>query len=316
MHLLEHMELREYYADLIGEIAASHHWPPHRVAEVFADRRVSAPAFLQPAEWEVDALKLAFLLRTADAAHIDGLRAPWFLFACADPKVFPRITGDSRRRSVTDQDSGRRWRITSGSQFSHAERKAWWLAYDTVCMIDRELRDAHALMRDEGWPCFAATSVLGVESPEAFARQVPLRWEPVNAAPKIADVPKVIWALGGSTLYGDEPWIALRELLQNALYAVRALRALGIRGRYQGRSRGQSRTRPDGARPAGWTDPHRDWHEPPRAHEHPARFREFLMASHVLRAAARPVLPGPASTPWVSSVSVSFEPPCWARKCG
>ena len=230
------MELREYYADLIGEIAASHHWPSHRVAEVFADRRVSAPGFMQPADWEVDALKLAFLLRTADASHIDGLRAPWFLFALRRPEG---ISEDHWRFQAKlgqpTRTQGGELRITSGSQFSHAERKAWWLAYDTVCMIDRELRDAHALMRDEGRRCFAATCVLGAETPEAFARQVRVRdWEPVNAAPKIADVPKVIAALGGSKLYGDEPWIALRELLQNALDAVRALRALGYLGETEG----------------------------------------------------------------------------------
>ena len=234
--LLQHVELREYYADLNGEIAASHHWPSHRVAEVFHDRRVSAAAFLQPADWEVDALKLAFLLRTADAAHIDGLRAPWFLFALRRPEGvsedhwrFQAKLGQPKRTSAGEL------RITSGSEFSHAERKAWWLAYDAARMIDRELRDAHALMRDEGRPCFAATSVLGAETPEAFARQVRVRdWEPVNVAPKIADVPKVIAALGGSKLYGDEPWIALRELLQNALDAVRALRALGYLGDTEG----------------------------------------------------------------------------------
>jgi hypothetical protein len=229
LHLLEHLELREYYADLIGEIAASHHWPAHRVAEIFHNRRVSAAASLQPADWEVDALKLAFLLRTADAAHIDGLRAPWFLFALRQPEG---ISEDHWRFQAklgqpTRTPEGE-LRITSGSQFSHAERKAWWLAYDTACMIDRELRDAHALMRDERRPCFAVICVLGSETPEAFAQQVRVRdWEPVNVAPKITDVPKVIAELGGSKLYGDEPWIALRELLQNALDAVRALRALG-----------------------------------------------------------------------------------------
>ena len=234
--LLQHVELREYYADLIGEIAASHHWPTHRVAEVFHDRRVSAAAFLHPADWEVDALKLAFLLRTADAAHIDALRAPWFLFALRRPQG---ISEDHWRFQAklgqpTRTPEGE-LRITSGSQFSHAERKAWWLAYDTACMIDRELRDAHALMRDERRQCFAATCVLGAETPEGFARQVRVgEWEPVNAAPMIADVPKVIAALGGSTLYGDEPWIALRELLQNALDAVRALRALGHLGETEG----------------------------------------------------------------------------------
>jgi hypothetical protein len=52
-------------------------------------------------------------------------------------------------------------------------------------MIDRELRSAHALMRDERRQCFGATCVLGAESPEAFARQVPVRdWEPVTSRQK------------------------------------------------------------------------------------------------------------------------------------
>jgi hypothetical protein len=131
LHLLEHLELREYYADLIGEIAASHHWPSHRVAEVFADRRVSPPGFMQPADWEVDALKLAFLLRTADAAHIDDRRAPWFLFALRRPEG---ISEDHWRfQAKLGQPTTTPWgelRITSGSAFSHAERKAWWLAYE------------------------------------------------------------------------------------------------------------------------------------------------------------------------------------------
>jgi hypothetical protein len=175
-------------------------------------------------------------LRTADAAHIDGLRAPWFLFALRRPEGisedhwrFQAKLGQPTRTSEGEL------RINSGSKFSRAERKAWWLAYDTACMIDSELRDAHALMREKGRPCFAATCVLGAETPEAFARQVRvLDWGPMNVAPKIADVPKVIAALGGSKLYGDEPWIALRELLQNALDAVRALRALGYLGETEG----------------------------------------------------------------------------------
>ena len=234
--LLQDVNLREYYADLIGEIAASHHWPSHRVAEVFHDRTVSAAASLQPADWEVDALKLAFLLRTADAAHIDGRRAPWFLFALRRPEGISedhwRFQAKLGQPKTTLEGE---LRITSGSDFLRAERKAWWLAYDAACMIDRELRDAHALMREEERLCFAATCVLGAETPEAFARHVRVRdWEPVSVAPKIGDVPKVIAALGGSKLYGERSWIALRELLQNALDAVRALRALEYLGETEG----------------------------------------------------------------------------------
>jgi hypothetical protein len=55
VQLLEHFQLRDYYGDLIGEIAESHHWPAYRVAEAFEPRYVSAPGFLAPAGWAVDA---------------------------------------------------------------------------------------------------------------------------------------------------------------------------------------------------------------------------------------------------------------------
>ncbi len=237
VQLLENFELRNYYGDLIGEIAESHHWPPHRVVQELENRHVSAPAFLAPAAWSVDALKVAFLLRTADAAHIDGQRAPWFLFALRNPEgisqshwKFQAKMGQPKR---TEQGE---LRLTSGSPFDTNERAAWWLAYQTACMIDGELRAAQALMRDTGRTPFAVASVEYATTPEAFATAVRVAgWEPVNAAPKIGDVAKVIRALGGSALYGDDPKLALRELIQNGADAIRAMRALGGIEPHEGR---------------------------------------------------------------------------------
>jgi len=235
-HLLEHFDLRDYYGDLIGEIAESHHWPAHRVAETFEQRHVNAPAFLVPVTWTIDALKVAFLLRTADVAHIDGQRAPWFLFALRDPDGISQLHWKFQAKMGQPARTDRgELRLSSGSPFDTKDRQAWWLAYEAACMIDRELRDAQTLMRDAGRKPFATGSVEHVTSPEAFATNVPtVGWEPVNVAPKIGDVPKVIASLGGTTLYGDRPELALRELIQNAADAVRALRALGEIGRKEG----------------------------------------------------------------------------------
>jgi hypothetical protein len=229
MHLLEHFHLRDYYGDLVGEIAASHHWPAHRVASTFEDRHVNAPGFLAPAGWAVDALKVAFLLRTADAAHIDGQRAPWFLFALRHPEGISQLHWRFQAKMGQPLRTSRgELRLSSGSPFDLHDRQAWWLAYEVACMIDREIRDAQTLMRDTGRTPFAAASVEHVGSPEAFATNVRTAgWEPVNVAPKIGDVPKVITNLGGATLYGNRPVLALRELIQNAEDAVRALRTLG-----------------------------------------------------------------------------------------
>ncbi|MFC4308471.1 ATP-binding protein [Steroidobacter flavus] len=237
MHLLEHHDLRAYYGDLIGEIAESHHWPAHRVAETFEHRPVNAPPFLAPANWRVDALKVAFLLRTADAAHIDSQRAPWFLFALRQPEgisqshwLFQAKLGQPTRTERGEL------RLSSGSSFATNEQQAWWLAYETASMIDRELRAAESYMRDAARPTFAARAVEHIATPEAFATNVRTSgWEPVNVAPKIGNVAKVIANLGGAALYGDHPDVALRELIQNAADAVRALRALGGIDQHEGK---------------------------------------------------------------------------------
>jgi hypothetical protein len=84
VYLLEEFRLRNHYGSLIGQIASSHHWPAQRVASEFGNRMLGPPSFL-PSSWVVDGLKVALLLRTADAAHLDDGRAPWFLFALRQP---------------------------------------------------------------------------------------------------------------------------------------------------------------------------------------------------------------------------------------
>lgn len=227
--LLEDGELRRHYGDLIGKIAESHHWPAHRVATEFSSRFLSSPGNFQPDNWPVDALKVAFLLRTADAAHLDALRAPWFLFALQKPTGISadhwRFQG--RMSQPTRTENGQ-LRISSGDPFPPSDRQAWWLAFDTGKMIDRELRDAKRIMIEHGRKPFAVTGVADIESSQAFQVNVPtVGWTPIDVAPKVGNVPNLISQLGGISLYGDDPRVALRELLQNSIDAIHALRRLG-----------------------------------------------------------------------------------------
>ncbi|MBF0525681.1 MAG: ATP-binding protein [Deltaproteobacteria bacterium] len=236
VYLLDHLQLLEYYGDLIGEVAQSHHWPAHRIVEKMENRYVNAPAFLAPADWVVDAMKVAFLLRTADAAHIDGLRAPWFLFALRRPDGISQSHWkfQAKMGQPVRTDRGE-LRLSAGSAFTTNDRDAWWLAYEVACIIDRELRGAQVSMLDTGRKPFATVAVEHASSPEAFATNVrAVGWEPVNVAPKIGDVPEIIANLGGARIYGDRPELALRELIQNAADAVRASRALGQIGAKEG----------------------------------------------------------------------------------
>jgi hypothetical protein len=92
-------ELRQRYGSLIGLIAESHNWSIETVSSKLPPQ-VNAPGIFSR-EWRVDPLKIACLLRCADAAHIDSRRAPDFLHALARRQGFevvPVVWTDFPRR--------------------------------------------------------------------------------------------------------------------------------------------------------------------------------------------------------------------------
>jgi len=240
VYLIDDAKLRNSYADLIGKIAASHHWPAHEVVTKFSeDRLFPCPGFLLGVnDWTVDALKVALILRTADAAHLDDRRAPLFLFALQQPQgsSLPHWLFQWRLGKPTLKKDTGELVLASTSSFDVNEREAWWLAFDAARMVDRELRSAHAILREEkNSTPFAATRVCGVESSASFAKYVKVEgWEPIDTELKVGNIKQLITWLGGTALYGDDLTAPLRELLQNALDAVRALRALGGLGPEEG----------------------------------------------------------------------------------
>ncbi|MEQ1535070.1 MAG: ATP-binding protein [Burkholderiaceae bacterium] len=235
LHLFPHDELREAYGHIIGEIAESHWYNPHEL-EIFAAKMVTAPVCLDPAAWTVNPLKIAILLRVADAAHIDAKRAPRLLLAMNRPSgISQEHWRFQARLNKPHCETIRNELVFSGSPFPATEQAAWWLAYDAACLVEKELSAADHLLRDHQLPQLAAREVAGVRSPESFARNVPTKgWHPVDASLRISDIQSVVERFGGANLYGDEPHLALRELLQNARDAVIASRALGAIGETEG----------------------------------------------------------------------------------
>ncbi len=69
-YLLENQTLRRHLGELIGKIAASHHWDIERVSTELPSQFNVISTF--PREWRIDPVKIACLLRCADAAHIDN----------------------------------------------------------------------------------------------------------------------------------------------------------------------------------------------------------------------------------------------------
>ena len=224
-YLLEDTDLRQYFGRLIGNIASSH-WRSVESLGVEFCNKLGAPSGFPP-RWEIDPLRVAALLRVADAAQIDSERAPGFL------KVLRRPTGISEDHWVFQQRmnqprlEGDRLVYTSNNSFSTTNAAAWWLCFDTLTMIDRELRSTDALLSDLSRTRFAAKGVLGVEDPGRLARLVSTEgWLPVDARLRVGDVASLVRRLGGEALYGGDLTVPLRELIQNASDAVRARRIL------------------------------------------------------------------------------------------
>jgi hypothetical protein len=228
--LIEQPELREAFGHAIGEVAHSHWWSVNELRSRFK-HKLGAPAGY-PAEWTVDTLKVACLLRVADASHVDSRRAPGFLRALRSPRGSSDEHWQFQQLLTQPQVENERLKYTASRPFSLAESNAWWLCADTLQMIDRELRQVDALLADTGRQRLAARSVANVEEPVRLSELIPTKgWTPVDARVRVTDVLSLVERLGGERLYGRDPKVPLRELIQNASDAVRARRLL------QGKSR-------------------------------------------------------------------------------
>jgi hypothetical protein len=200
--LLEVEHLRAAYGRSIGRIAHSHHWDIERVNSEL--RQTVGAATDLPTEWTTNERKIACLLRCADAAHIDHRRAPSMLYTLSRPK------GDSDKHWRFQNKLNKATRrgdallYSSGQDFEIEEAPAWWLCFDTIKMIDKELSQSNALIQDIGVSPFAASRVFGAESPRILAGQIrPNGWRPVDAEIRVTDPANLARTLGGQNLYGS-----------------------------------------------------------------------------------------------------------------
>jgi hypothetical protein len=220
--LLQDAELRHSFGSLIGQLAHSH-WLD--VADLKKFGQPVGSCVDLPPEWELDPLKIACVLRLADAAHIDHRRAPTLLHAFRRPTGVSRDHWYFQERLTRPRVVADRFEYTASRPFGRTEAGAWWLAYDTIQCIDQELRRVDALCADLGRPRFAVRSVAGADSPERLASYLRTEgWEPIDARLRVSDATQLIANLGGKDLYGLKPDIAIRELVANAADATRARR--------------------------------------------------------------------------------------------
>jgi hypothetical protein len=226
--LVEDVFLRETYGRLIGRIAHSHWWGVERLRPEF-DLSIGAPANYPPG-WSVDPLKLACLLRVADAAHLDAGRAPAFLKTIRHPIQESRRYWSFQERLQQPIRTGDRLIYTSSRPFAHSEAASWWLCFDALQMLDKELTGVDSVLADCNRARFSVRGVQGAEDALRLSRWIQTEaWAPVDTRIKVTDVAELASRLGGAQLYGRDNLIPLRELIQNGSDAIRARRFLESR---------------------------------------------------------------------------------------
>jgi hypothetical protein len=220
--IIQDSNLREAYGNIIGDIAASHWSSVHQLADL-AERVNAGPDV--PGDWHISPIRIACLLRVADAAHIDHRRAPRFLWALRQPEPQSNVHWQVQSKLGKPSIDDNQLIYTSGRPFTLDEAEAWWLGYDLLTSLDDELRSVHSLLKAQGLPTFAALSVKGAKFPHLVAKLVQTRgWDPVDTQLQVSDVKSLVSQLGGQRLYGSNLAAPVRELIQNAADACRMRR--------------------------------------------------------------------------------------------
>jgi hypothetical protein len=235
--LLDDFDLRKRYGPIIGTIASSHHWTVEKVASELQNQ-INAPGDW-PSDWRIDPVKLACLLRCADATHIDNRRAPDFLYALLRRSGVSRDHWHAQNwlaRADIDQadESAETIIYTSNRDFEQKDADAWWVAYDAATLVDAEIRTSNALLLSRPQravsPPFKIQRVGGSSSPELMSIHIRARdWKPWSAKLHVGNVEKLVKNIGGENLYGvgsDKLYVALREMIQNARDAIFARQKL------------------------------------------------------------------------------------------
>jgi hypothetical protein len=218
-YLIADEDLRQKYGPLIGRIGYSHWWPAREVQERLSTQIGAFPG--GPPHWTVDPPKLALIVRTTDACHLDARRAPGFARAVRQPQGESEKHWRFQEYVHTPYADNRRLVFNTTREMPVEDREVWWLGFELLNLADRELRDADSILRETDRVPFAVDGVAGANDPARLKRYFPTKgWEPLPASLRVSDVAGLVQNLGGQGLYGANPRVPLRELIQNARDAV------------------------------------------------------------------------------------------------
>lgn len=227
-YIIDDDSLRRHYGELIGKIAASHHWDIDDVSNLKSQIN---PRREYPNKWKINAQKLACILRCADAGHIDNGRAPDNIYNILSVNGVSKQHWNSQNhlcQVCEDEKDKSMLCITSSDPFAKEEFAAWNVAYDAIKVFDNEIKASNELLK-EYYLEFPHNGVSGASSKEALAKYIETKdWEPCSFNVQASNVKALVVNLGGRKLYGENNTllIILRELIQNARDAIMARKLL------------------------------------------------------------------------------------------
>lgn len=228
-YLIEDETIRTHLGPIICEIAASHHWNIDEVEKL--GNQIPALAGY-PRKWRINPMKLACILRCADAGHIDAGRAPDHILKLL------KINGVSKNHWIaqnrlmqidTDMNDNSRVVIRSNIKFEEKDFAAWNVAFDAVRVLNHELMVSNDILRRNNSQEFMAKRVTGADTQEELCKYIETDgWSPCDANIHISNIEGLINNLGGEKLYGSQHKleIVLRELIQNCRDAICARRIM------------------------------------------------------------------------------------------
>ncbi|MCI8781354.1 MAG: hypothetical protein HFH70_11870 [Lachnospiraceae bacterium] len=228
-YIIEDGSLRSHLGEIICKIAASHHWDIDEVEKLGI--QFPAPSDY-PREWGINPLKLACILRCADAGHIDAGRAPDYLLKLLDVNGISRNHWEAQNRlsqiDIDKRDSSKVI-IRSNIKFKEEDFAAWNVVYDAIRVLDHEIKSSNVVLNRNAVSAFQSKGVSGAESQEMLCKYIETEgWMPCDANIHVSNIENLIKNLGGEKLYGTEHKleIVIRELIQNARDAIAARRKM------------------------------------------------------------------------------------------
>lgn len=232
-HIVKKASYRQSLGEIIGKIAASHHWSIDEVESKLDIQITPSVEVSGPGDWDINEQKLACILRCADAGHIDDGRAPYYIFRSLNLNgvSLEHWKSQSRLGVVRPyiKDTSKLL-ITSTSSFKKEDFAAWNVAYEAVKLFDEEIKKSNNLLKSiDGKLVFPRTGVMGSSSKEELAEYIKTEgWQPCSFGVHTSNIKMLIENLGGSKLYGEDNMllVALRELIQNARDAIHARQKL------------------------------------------------------------------------------------------